>query len=73
MFKDVKAELGVRMELQSLDVETGWSSIFNMIRKSYAARQILSDVFARQKDLADLLGKGIRMGASRNSAQICGV
>lgn len=54
MFHDVKVELGLRMELPSLDLYFRWSSIFNMIREFYAARRVLSAFVAKQEDLVDL-------------------
>lgn len=55
VFNDVKVELGLRLELPGLDVDTRWSFTFNMIRKRYAASRVPSAVVTRQENLADLL------------------
>lgn len=55
LFNDIKVEMGVRCELPGLDVETRWSSTFDMIRKCFAARRVLTAMVSREEELEDLL------------------
>lgn len=48
-------ELGMKCELPSLDVEIMWPPTFQMNRKSYEARSVLSAVAAREKDVSSLM------------------
>lgn len=54
VFNDFEDELGLKIDLPSLNVETHWSSTFKMIKKGFLARRGLSAEVSRQEDLAEI-------------------
>lgn len=54
MFEFVCGEIDIKQDLPSLDVETRWSSTFNMIKKKCSCLRAVNATINRMLDLVDL-------------------
>lgn len=68
VFECVRSEMDIKQELPSLDVDTRWSSTFNMIKKMYSCRRAINATINRIIDLSDI---SISEGTWEKSYRVC--
>lgn len=68
VFEYVCGEMDIKQDLPSLDVETSWSSTFNIIKKMYSCLREVNDAINRIVDIADL---SIREWSSEKAYKVC--